>query len=184
MVTKGLSTLRAKFLTGYWCNHSEEIEAARQLHTAIVATVGNRHAREIVKRDPVKLFRPLRYGRSLHDFGRSRSASIMIDFPRVTENRAAHWHILTPGHLEWRGFIDRVVRIQRKRDYLIDAQGKPVGLHGAAKAIDDMGFAIAESLAVLMLFRGFDDDDVVGRAKLVWTDGKDHEGYSNMTPAY
>jgi hypothetical protein len=52
----------------------------------------------------------------------------------------------------------------------------------AAQALDDAGFAIAESIAVAMLFEAEGDEDIVHTTKIVWREGRkpfEHDG----TPA-
>jgi len=145
--------------------HAAEIELAVELTAAIRLTIGKQAARRIAKKDPAKLFARLRYGRNvMHTDSLGSNMEPVADNALATGGKAPRRWIMTPARREWGAFLDRMVGVMtRSSHYREDAR-----FAAAAQALDDAGFAIAESIAVAMLFEAEGDEDIVYTTKVVW----------------
>ena len=164
----GTTAKRGRFLDGVECFHGDEIALAGRIHSALILTMGGSSARALARTNPAKLFRSLLYGRCFHVMrGMRPSVSTLVDVRTVRGNKPGNVHILTPDRDEWGAVCQRLVRNQSACDYAVDRDGNPLGFHAAAGALSAHGFAVAESLAVAMLF-GADDDDGFASVAAAW----------------
>jgi hypothetical protein len=156
----GTTAKRIRFLDGIECFHGDEIALATRIYSALILTMGGSSARDLARTNPAKLFRPLCYGRRLHVMrGMRPSVSTLVDVRTVRGNKPANAFILTPDREEWGDVCQRIAHNQARPNYATDRDGNPLGFHAAAEALSALGFAVAESLAVAMLFGAENDDD-------------------------
>jgi hypothetical protein len=160
--------------------HAAEIELAVELTAAIRLTIGEEAARRIAKDDPSRLFAKLRYGRRvMNSDALGSNMDPVADNALVTGGKAPSRWIMTPARRQWAAFLDRMVAVMtRSSHYREDAR-----FAAAAQALDDAGFAIAESIAVAMLFEAEGDDDIVYTTNIVWRGGEKPFTH-DATPAY
>jgi hypothetical protein len=152
--TARLRPAGTKFNRGYATLHQDEITLARDLHTACMLRYGRHKMRRILEQSPADAFRHMRYGRRFFG-GSHQTLCLVIDDSQFLDNKAGNRHILTPvGDRRWRLFADRVrslALLPRWAD----------GWSATAEALDDLGYAIAESIAALMCWRIDGDESVV-----------------------
>jgi hypothetical protein len=153
---------------------SEEISLAEMLLVACMMRYGSRDYR-MLRTDPAKVFSMMCYHRcqtTAHDdstpewkvvygvFGRRP-----VGHPRPTNNQ-----ILTPSHARWQEFRERLGAELLRPDfdfwYAPQRFPTPVGVTAdfwplcSAQLLGEMGFAIAETLAVFGAFRARTDEDI------------------------
>jgi hypothetical protein len=143
-----------KFNRGFKMFHGEEVEGGTILFNAAVMVHGKGKLRRILKTQPSTAFASFQYGRRFIDdtptFG-SRVACLMLDHAPYFDGKAGDADILIPGRRGWAQFVSRVhavASLPRWAD----------GFTGAAEALDDLGYAIAESIAAMLAF-GIESDD-------------------------
>jgi hypothetical protein len=149
-------TQRQRFCDGFEPFHSEEIAAAKELCTAAVLLYGRRSLQRLLRKDAGKAFERLRYGRRLMpllDRQENRSVCLLIDRAPYFSHKAGSDHIMFPGHKGWATFAEQVKVLALSPRWA-------GGFTAAAKVLDDLGYAIAESLAAMMAFGIEGDDDV------------------------
>lgn len=143
-----------KFNRGYAAFHCEEIIAGRQLHSAIILIHGADKAQRLLRNDAGSVFRALRYGRrwiAPHD---ARVMCVMLDHSPFFDGKADSPSILIPGRRGWKQFaahVRQLVLMPRWAD----------GFTGAAEALDDLGYAIAESIAAMLCWGIEGDESIV-----------------------
>jgi hypothetical protein len=143
-----------KFNEGYCTFHQEEIEVGKALFNAAVLIHGKVKLRRLIKSDPSKAFAPLRYGRRfIPDLQKPGSGHVcvMIDRDPFYGGKASNRYILVPGRKGWKRFVKHVHSI-------INRPRWADGLTASAEALDELGYAIAESVAS-MLALGIETDD-------------------------
>lgn len=148
----------APFNQGCDTGHSGEIELGHHLAIAADLLWGKDRCKSVIRRSPSKLFQRFRYGRSFsHPVGESKRESFILALHGgrfLGENRAQDEHIMRPGDGEWIEFLEQVRRVALRPRYAD-------GWTAAAETLDDMGYAIAESIAVFELLGYYEDDDLI-----------------------
>ena len=147
---------RAKFNQGYGTFHQEEIEVGKALEQAATLIYGKQKLRRMLSADPARVFQPLRYGRRLlHEPDDSLRGFIcvMIDRPPYLSGKATNEYILLPGKKGWRKFAENALAIAQLPRWAD-------GLSASAEALDDLGYAVAESIAAMLAFDIESDDQV------------------------
>ncbi|MFM8496569.1 MAG: hypothetical protein ACKOEM_13760 [Planctomycetia bacterium] len=141
-----------KFNCGFPTFHGEEIEAGRRLHSALMLIHGAQKAQRLLRADAASVFRPLRYGRRWIS-GSPAALCVMVDRSPWFEGKAGNEHILIPGRRGWKQLADRVHELTALPRWA-------EGFTGAAEALDDMGYAVAESIAAMLCW-GIDSDESI-----------------------
>jgi hypothetical protein len=148
-----------KFNQGCQTFHREEIEVGKRLADAAVVVHGERESRRLLKSDPAAVFKSFRYGRVVdHDDGKGERWLIVLIDGKCADGKASNRHIMVPGQAGWAAVCERVRRLAvlpRWAD----------GFSATAEALDEMGFAIAESIAAMLLLEIESDEDVTGCGK-------------------
>ncbi len=144
----------AKFNRGYKTLHQDEIELAADLHKAILLRLGETRAKKVLAESPADAFRSMRYGRRFIDM--DGCLCLVVDHPPFFDHKAESRHILTPavGVRRWRAFAERVRSLSilpRWAD----------GWSAAAEVLDDLGYAIAESIAGMMCWEIEGDEGII-----------------------
>ena len=155
-VTNGMKAQRGRFNEGFGTFHQEEIEVGKVLLEAALLVYGREKTKRLLKRCPAKVFKPLRYGRRLlGDPAKPNDAfaCVMIDLDPYFTGKAGNEHILVPGCRGWRAFCSRVLSISMRPRWAD-------GLTATAEALDDLGYAIAESIAAIRAFGITSDDEI------------------------
>ena len=179
MATTTTPKTQSGFYQGLRVWHASEIELAQGLFQAVRLTIGRDAARRMAKEDPARIFKRFRYSRPICPMGENDEAVDAVADCIKWGNKAPRRWIMTPSRQEWGGFLDRMVAVMtRSSHYREDAR-----FAAAAQALDDGGFAIAESIAVAMLFEAEGDDDIVYTTKIVWRGGEKPFAH-DATPAY
>ena len=167
------------FYRGIKVWHASEIELAQGLFQAVRLTIGRDAARRMAKEDPARIFKKFRYSRPFCPMGENDEVIDAVADCVKWGNKAPRRWIMTPSRKRWGEFLDRMIEVMtRSSHYREDAQ-----FSAAAQALDDAGFAIAESLVVAMLFEAEGDDDIVYTTKVVWRGGRKPFAH-DATPAY
>lgn len=152
--TAGRSHARRRFNMGCDTLHQDEIELARDLHKACQLVFGGQRSRQIAQRSPASLFRRMRYGRAfMHDASRSAMVLVSDDSEFLHCNKATNRHILKPTSRCWSTFVERVRRVSQLPRWAD-------GWCATAEVLDELGFAIAESIATLLCW-GIESDEGV-----------------------
>jgi hypothetical protein len=150
-----VSPHRRKFNMGCDTLHQDEIELGKNLHTACTLLYGVERSRRCAAKTPSMLFRRLRYGRAfMHDTKRPAMILVSENSPHLHCNKASDRDILTPTSRHWAAFRERVRRVS-----LLPRWAD--GWCAAAEALDELGFAIAESIATLLCWGIESDEDVI-----------------------
>jgi hypothetical protein len=148
-----MNTPRHKFNRGFVVYHQEEIETAKALHDACVLLHGRRATRRLLRTNPAAVFKPLRYGRAVTMTPDGGMVRVMIDGYAGVAGKAGNDHIAVPGRPGWS-------RVRRRVGELMGLARWADGMTATAEALDDLGFAVAESIAAIMAFDMIDDADV------------------------
>lgn len=149
-----VSRHRRKFNMGCDTLHQDEIELGKNLHTACTLLYGVERSRRCAAKSPSALFRRMRYGRAfMNDAKRPSMILVSDNSPHLHCNKADDRDILTPTSRHWAAFreqVRRVATLPRWAD----------GWCATAEVLDDLGFAIAESIATLLCW-GIESDEGV-----------------------
>lgn len=150
------------FRQGYDTEHAEEIAMGLRLAQACILVHGEAQCRRVLAKAPASLFRSMHYGRRLlpglsQRPGVQHTLGLTPDGSRFTGRlKAADADIMRPGAQEWLAFLDTLRRLTL-------APRWADGWTATAEALDAMGYAIAETIAVLMLLDFDGDEDLVLR---------------------
>jgi hypothetical protein len=145
---------RRAFNRGHHTFHTEEIEVAKQLHTAMLLVHGEVKARRLLRRDAAAAFRPFRYGRRWIGIDPTDPCvCTMVDRGPFLTGKAGNDHIIVPGRRGWR-------EVATKVRYLIGSPRWAEGFTATAEALDDLGYAVAESIAAMLCWR-IESDELV-----------------------
>lgn len=145
-----------KFNRGFDTFHGEEIEVGRQLHAAVVLVCGNQQAQRLLRHDAAGVFGQLRYGRRWIAGPGPAALCVMVDRAPFLDGKAGNEHILIPGRRGWKQFADRVNELSEMPRWA-------EGFTASAEALDDLGYAIAESIAAMLCWGIEDDESVTAR---------------------
>lgn len=146
------STL-GKFNRGFHAFHGEEIEAGRRLYAALILTHGADTVQRLLRADAASVFRPLRYGRRWVAGPGPAALCVMVDRAPYLDGKAGNEHILIPGRRGWKQFADRVQQLRAMPRWA-------EGFTASAEALDDLGYALAESIAAMLCW-GIEDDESI-----------------------
>ena len=157
--TRGVSARRLRpaspFNRGILTEHCGEIEMGKEMAQAAYLLYGDQECRRAIREAPSSLFRRFRYGRRVDPLGgRDWLILALHNSPYIGKNKARDEHIMTPSSPDWRRRLPAAVK------RLMMAPRYAPGWSATAEALDDLGYAIAESIAVLELL-GFRSDDAV-----------------------
>jgi hypothetical protein len=120
-----------------------------------VVVHGEQESRRLLKSDSALVFKPFRYGRKVDfDDGKGRRWLMVLIDSDCSDGKAGNRHIMVPGRAGWAAFRDRVRGLS-----LLPRWAD--GFSATAEALDDMGYAIAESIAAMLLLEIESDEDVV-----------------------
>lgn len=137
--------------------HQDEIVVGSQLLTAAVLLHGKSKVRRLLKSSPEKVFQPLRYGRRIifmPDESGAGYSNVMIDRPPFFGGKAGSQHIMVPDRKGWVEFARRVQAVAQLPRWAD-------GLSAAAEVLDDLGYAIAESIAAIQAFDMETDEGII-----------------------
>jgi hypothetical protein len=152
--TAGRSPARRRFNMGCDTIHHDEIELAGDLHKACQLVFGKQRSRQIAQRSPATLFRRMRYGRAFDSSTKRQSMILVSDnSPFLHHNKATNRHIIRPTARCWSTFVEQVRRVATLPRWAD-------GWCATAETLDDLGFAIAESIATLLCW-GIESDEGV-----------------------
>lgn len=146
---------RQPFNRGYPTFHREEIAAGQQLHAGLVLLYGKARARRLLRQDAGAAFKRFRYGRrwlATAD-GTATGICVMIDRAPFFHGKAGSEHVMIPGRAGWRRFAALVKQMTMRPRW-------SEGFTATAEALDEAGYAIAESIAAIMCWGVESDDDV------------------------
>ena len=148
----------APFNQGCDTEHAGEIKLGQHMAIAADLLWGKDRCKRIIGSSPSKLFVKFRYGRwfgqGLGDSNREWFGLALHGGRFIGENRASDEYILQPGGKDWIQFLEQVRRVACRPRYAD-------GWTATAEVLDDMGYAIAESIAVLELNDFTNDDDLI-----------------------
>ncbi len=161
------TTKATGFTKGIKVWHASEIELARNLFQAVRLTIGKEAAGRMAKTDPARIFKRFRYSRPICPMGENDEVIDAVGDCIRWGNKAPRRWIMTPGRRAWGPFLREMLDV-RLRAYYLDSH---TTFAAAAEALDSMGFAIAESLVVAMLFEAEGDDDILYTTKTTWRTG-------------
>lgn len=148
------SSARRKFNKGCDTLHLDEIELAKDLHTACILIYGKERSRRMVEKSPAALFRRMRYGRRvLTSTDRPVLCLVSDNSEYMHWNKAEDRHVFTPFSRRWTEIVGRVRRLS-----LLPRWAD--GWTATAETLDDLGYAIAESIAALLCC-GIDSDETL-----------------------
>jgi hypothetical protein len=151
--TRNAIGTRTKFSRGYVTFHQEEITVGRALFDGATLMYGKAKLRRMLRTSPASVFRPLRYGRRWIDDDNGGALCVMIDHAPYLDGKPGAEHILVPGRRGWREFTVAVHRLSMQPRWA-------EGFSAVAESLDDMGYAIAESVVAILAFGIESDDDV------------------------
>lgn len=130
---------------------------------------------KVLRTDPAAALHRMLYARTLMD---GLGWMLLTGIDDVEKTRAGNEYILTPSHAEWPEFQERLEGELACPDF--DAYFGPAAVVHAdtitsqywplcsAQLIADMGFAVAESLAVMWHFLGNDDQRIADHTASMW----------------
>ena len=148
------NAVTAKFNRGFNTFHGEEIKGGRMLYNAAVMIHGKAKLRRILATRPSNAFASFQYGRRFieeNTLSPHKVVCLMIDHAPYFDGKASDHHILVPGRRGWSRFVARVREVSSLPRWAD-------GFTGAAESLDDLGYAIAESIATMLAF-GIETDD-------------------------
>lgn len=176
----------ARFHAQYPTDISDEISLADNLAVAVMFRYGGWRWSRALRTDPARVFAACAYGRSADEKGEIR-CPIYQGWPVNKETRASNAFILTPSHPEWSEFRDRLHALLQLPDFEWQYGGARMVVHGeisteywplaSAEIVADMGFAVAESLAVYRAFLGRDDQGIFEHVESLWHGRKPRPGW-------
>lgn len=149
--------------------HGREIELAKSLFQAVRLTMGHEAGQRMAKKDPSRIFTRFRYSRPfmLNNEGVTDQMDSVGDCDKWGNKAPRRW-IMTPARRSWGEFLKRIQEAS-DRPYYPETHDT---FAAAAEALDSMGFAIAESLVVAMLFEAEGDEDILFTTKTTWRTGR------------
>jgi len=163
-----------------------EIALAESLRTTLCLRYGGFKLPRMLRTDPGMIFGKLLYGRvsrSQDNAGnccefQNNYFEVIEGWPLGLENRATNDDILTPSHSDWGEFEERLRGHLLAPDFddhfgaarmiqyeEITTEYWPLC---SAMLIRDLGFAIAESLALMNSFLGSDDERISRHVRSLW----------------
>lgn len=146
------------FNQGCDTEHAGEIELGHHMAIAADLLWGRDRCKRLISSSPSKLFRKFRYGRwfagAAGDRGRESFILALHGGRFMGEHRAADEYIMTPGGGEWIEFLEEIRQVAHRPRYAD-------GWTATAETLDDMGYAIAESIAVFELLGYEADEDLI-----------------------
>lgn len=163
----------------------EEISLAESLLIGCIMRYGERDCR-MLRADPAKVFSKMRFARVRleRDGEPSRYAVWQGGRQSIGHRRPTNDEILTPSHARWPEFLERLGAELLRPDfdfwYAPERYPTPAGVTSdfwplcTAQLLGEMGFAIAESLAVFAVFRGRSDRDIHEFIEGFWHRTKPH----------
>lgn len=163
----------------------EEISLAESLLIGCIMRFGERDCR-MVRTDPAKVFSRMRFARVRLDRDKEPSRYAVWQGGRqsIGHRRPTNDEILTPSHARWPEFLERLGAELLRPDfdfwYAPERYPTPAGVTSdfwplcSAQLLSEMGFAIAESLAVFAVFRGRSDRDIHEFIEGFWHRTKPH----------
>jgi hypothetical protein len=150
--------LEKPFNRGLDTLHQSEIQLGREMAIAAYLLYGKQRCDKAIETAPSSLFRSFRYGRCItppkDEFDRGRLDIALHHGPLLGKNRAKDCHIMQPGGPDWIAFLEQVQRVAHRPRYA-------EGWSATAEVLDDMGYAIAESITVLELLNYKADEDLI-----------------------
>lgn len=150
-----VSRHRRKFNMGCDTLHQDEIALGKNLHTACVLLYGVDRSRRCAEKSPSLMFRKMRYGRAFSNASKRPSMILVSDnSPHLHCNKAGDRDILKPTSRRWAAFREQVRRLSTLPRWAD-------GWCATAEVLDDLGFAIAESIATLLCWGIESDEDVL-----------------------
>jgi hypothetical protein len=157
-IPTGRGVVGDKFNQGYGTFHQEEIEVGKLLADAALAFHGTKESRRLLKSDPAAVFAPFRYGRRVDDDAKAPGGGwLMTAVDREwTGGKATSRHIMVPDRSGWMAVCRRISELTRLPRWA-------GGFTATAEALDDSGYAIAESIAAMVLWHIESDDDLCFR---------------------
>ncbi len=150
----GRGVVSDRFNQGCQTFHQEEIEAGKRLASAAIIVHGEQESRRLLKSDPALVFKPFRYGRRVDfDGGDGNRWLVVLIGDDCSGGKAQNAHIMVPGRSGWAAFRDRVRRLAIMPRWAD-------GFTATAEALDEMGYAIAESIAAMLLLEMESDEHI------------------------
>jgi len=137
-----------KFNRGFKMFHGEEIKGGELLFNSAVMVHGKAKLRRILKTQPSRAFASFQYGRRFINenptFG-DGVVCLMLDHAPYFDGKAGDKDILIPGRRGWAQFVSHVRAVSSLPRWAD-------GFTGSAECLDDLGYAIAESIAAMLAF--------------------------------
>lgn len=152
----------------------EEINLAECLYIACKMRFGSRSTR-MIRTDPARVFEMMVYHRCLATCSFDKSSEWKVFFgiygrKTLGHRRPTNDEIVTPSHEQWPEFRERLAAEMMRPDfdfwYAPQRFATPSGVTSdfwplcSAQLLGEMGFAIAESLAVFAVFHNWSDADI------------------------
>jgi len=159
----------------------DEISLAESLLIACIMRFGGRKCR-MLRTDPAKVFSMMRFARVRLERGADepiRHAVWQGGRQSWGYRRPTNDEILTPSHARWEDFRQRLVAETLRPDfdfwYAPQRYETPAGVTSdfwplcSAQLLGEMGFAIAESLALFAAFHCRSDGDILEFMEGIWS---------------
>lgn len=161
--------VRRGFHAQYRTDIVQEIAMARRLHEAAVMRWGILKLPRVIRTDPAAAMAKMVYCRvqTAGDAPWSCAAGV----PHAPQTRAPNESILTPSHREWGEFHERLAAHLVCPDfshYFGPTDESDYWPLCSAQLVAELGFAVAESLAVFRCFVGDSDRAIADHVESMW----------------
>jgi hypothetical protein len=161
--------VRRGFHAQYRTDIVHEIAMARRLHEAAVMRWGIIKLSRVLRTDPAAAMAKMVYCRvqTAGDAPWSCAAGV----PHAPQTRATNESILTPSHREWGEFHERLAAhlvCPDFDDYFGPADESDYWPLCSAQLVAELGFAVAETLAVFRCFVGDSDRSIAEHVESMW----------------
>lgn len=176
------------FATGFHATYPSEIEdeigLADNMYTAAFLHWGMWRLPRVARTDPASLFASMAYARrpDLLDL----PCAIVYGVPEQQECKASNDQILTPSHMAWDEFQERLhaelqcpdfeQRFGGARYFMQEEITTEYWPLCSANIVAQMGFAVAESLCVMRCFLGRTDQYIHDHTASLWSTTKPRPG--------
>lgn len=177
-------TYTAGFHATYPTEIDSEINLADNLHITVLMRWGMFRLPRVLRTDPAAALSKLCYLRKPDFFG--IPCACIQGVSADPHTRATNEQILTPSHMAWDEFQERLHAELQCPDFEWRYGGARVVMQEeisteywplcSANIIADMGFAIAESLCVLRSFLGATDQGIHDHTRSMWHKTKPRPG--------
>lgn len=177
-------TYTAGFHATYQTELDQEINLADNLYAAALLRWGRWRLPRVARTDPASVFRWMAYVRKPMVF--DVPCGILMGVPYDCHTRATNDTILTPSHMAWDEFQQRLHAELQCPDFDDRFGGARIIMQEeitteywplcSASIVAAMGFAVAESLCLFRCFLGRTDQEIHDHTASLWRKTKPRRG--------